>query len=149
MRRRDLALLAELRADSRKSITEYSFNTGMALTTVYRRLDSVSRRYVKKYVSMVDFVETGFNVRALFFIRARNKKKLAGFLNCEVGLNNLYRVSGDADFLAEMVFCNNLDCEDFTDRMSMQDFVDSFAKSDILETVMVEDISFLNKQARG
>ena len=149
MRRKDLALLAELRADSRRSLTEISMNTGMPLSTVFSKLWRVERSYVDRYVSMVDFGSAGFNVRALFFIRAKNRKKLADFLGAEEGVNNLYRVSGDADFLIEMVFRNGLDCEDFTDRLSMQDFVDSFAKSYVLEAVMVEQISFLNKPVLG
>src|SRR5437763_1929969 len=101
MRRKDLALLAELRADSRRSLTEMSMNTGMPLSTVYRRLERIGERFVERYVAMADFGSAGFNVRALFFIRANNKKKLAEFFGSEDGVNNLYRVSGDADFLAE------------------------------------------------
>ena len=145
MKRKDIALLAELRQDSRKSLTDMSFNTGMPLSTVFKRLKLVEERFVLRYVSMVDFGMAGYNVRAVFFIRARNKKKLGDFLKCEEGLNNLYRASVEADFLAEMVFRNRLDCEDFTDRLSMQDSVDSFAKSDVLETVMAEEIGFLKK----
>ncbi|MBU0629169.1 MAG: Lrp/AsnC family transcriptional regulator [Nanoarchaeota archaeon] len=115
--RKDLLILAELRNNSRESLTEISKRTSVPISTIFDKLRFYQDNLIKKHTTIIDFSKLGFNARANIMVKVdRNAREDARkFLLHHLNVNSVYKISNGFDFLIEGVFKNVRDVEDFID----------------------------------
>jgi len=113
----DLKLIAYLRKNARQTLTEISKKTKIPISTLYDKLRVHEHTVILKHTSLLDFARLGFNCRAniLFKAEREQRDKLGSYLKAHPAINNLYKINNGFDFLAEGVFTNVKDLEDFVD----------------------------------
>lgn len=109
MKNNDLLILANLRENSRETLTKISKKTNIPISTIFERLKNYDKSIVKKYTSLVDFTKLGFNTKALVMISPQSDTRIAveEFLQKNKSINSLYRVSTNFEYLAEFI-CKDL-----------------------------------------
>ena len=123
MRNKEVALLDELRKDSRASLTAIGNSTGIPLSTVFKLVARLVRcGIVKRFVAIFDWAKVGFPIRLGVFLDG-DKKEVRDFIESQESLNSLFRVSGNADFYAELLFRDMVTCFDFVDGLKALDGV--------------------------
>ena len=105
MKKRELLVLGQLRVNSRQSLTDISISAGLPLSTAFKTVAGFQKTgLVVRYVSFVDYFLAGYSCVVPVFFRVRDKEGLKKFLLGREEVNSLFRVSGDYDFYAELVF---------------------------------------------
>ena len=118
MRKREIGLINELRRNSRRALTEISWNAGIPLSSAFKMLKRLEAGTIKKNVCLVDFAKLGFPFKMGMFIRANDKGEIASFLSKHPSVNSLLRLSGDFDFFVELIFKDMAGCQDFVEEIS-------------------------------
>ena len=146
VKQKDLEILAHLRKDARKKVTEISRKLKMPVTTVYDRLRAhLKRGIVKKHVALVDFSKLGYTTTALIALKvsAENKDSLKEYLSQHYNINSLYRVDFGYDFLCEIVVKNASKLREFVDFISLKFNIKDPKIFNILDEIKKE--SFLSE----
>lgn len=115
LKKSDLLFLTYLRQDSRQTLTKISRKTKIPISTLYDKLRQHERSLILKHTTLIDFNKLGFNSRAkiMLAIAREDRDKLKSFLKEYQCINSLYKVNNGYDFLAEGVFENVKELEDF------------------------------------
>jgi DNA-binding Lrp family transcriptional regulator len=120
MKPRDIAIINNLRMDSRASMTELANATSIPLSTVFKSLESMQKEgIIYRYVSLIDFEEAGYPFRMALLIKAEDKGKAREFLESHPSLNTLLKISDDYDYYAEFIL---------KDLSALQDLLDEIEK---------------------
>jgi DNA-binding Lrp family transcriptional regulator len=120
MKPRDVAIINNLRRDSRASMTEMANATGIPLSTVFKSVESMQKeRVIYRYVSLIDFAEAGYPFRMALLIKAEDKGKACKYLESHPSLNTLLKISDDYDYYAEFIL---------KDLSALQDLLDEIEK---------------------
>ena len=118
MKPKDIALVNELRKNSRRSLTEISYNTDAPLSTVFKAVNRLYKgQVITRNVCLIDFAQLGFPYKAGIFLTTGKKDELKNFLVEHPNLNTLLRLSGDYDFYVELVFKDMAGLQDFADEL--------------------------------
>jgi DNA-binding Lrp family transcriptional regulator len=114
-KKKDLVLTAHLRQNARTSLTILSRKTGVPVSTIFDRLKA--NDVILKNTALLDFAKLGFGARANILMKARKEKKepLREFLVKSWNVNSLYKVNNGYHFMAECVFKDIKELEDFVD----------------------------------
>ncbi len=114
-KKKDLVLTAYLRQNSRTSLTILSRKTGVPVSTIFDRLKS--NNVITKNTALLDFTKLGYSTRATILLKARKteKDKIREFLAKSFNVNSLYKVNNGFHFMAECVFKDIKELEDFLD----------------------------------
>jgi DNA-binding Lrp family transcriptional regulator/DNA-directed RNA polymerase subunit M/transcription elongation factor TFIIS len=128
MRPRELRLLAKLRENSRRSLTQLAIRVKMPLSSAFKIVLKLEREVITKYTALLDFARIGFPIKLGVFVSTHDRKKVSEYLSGCPYLNTLLRLSGDYDFYAELVFSEMCLCQDFLD-----DFMNN---KDVRETMV-------------
>lgn len=109
MKEKDMTILANLRGNSRESLTRLSRKTRIPVSTLFERMKSYNNDIVKKYTSIVNFEKLGYKTRAQILIKPwpETKEKVEEFLQKNKHVNSLFRVSTNFEYLAEVI-CTNM-----------------------------------------
>jgi DNA-binding Lrp family transcriptional regulator len=115
----DLKLISHLRKNSRQTLTEISKETRIPISTLYDKLKVHENSVILKHTTLLDFSKLGFNCRANILLKAAREErdKLGSYLKAHPSINNLYKINNGYDFLAEGVFYNVKELEDFMDTL--------------------------------
>jgi len=113
----DLKLIAYLRRNARQTLTEISKKTRIPISTLYDKLKLHEHSVILKHTTLLDFAMLGFNCRANILLKSEREErdKLGSYLKVHPAINNLYKINNGFDFLAEGVFSNVKELEDFVD----------------------------------
>ncbi len=105
---KDLAIIKELRANSRQSIARLAAKLSLPSSTVFFRLMRLEKSIISKYYSVIDFSKLGYFIRLNLAIKAREKKKstIESFLLENKNINTLLKLRDGYDFYAEAIFRN-------------------------------------------
>ncbi len=117
--KKELLILTHLRADSRKSLTMISHETGIPISTVFDKVGKLGKNTISKYSPLLDFQKLGFGLRINFVLEANNKKKqeLKDFLLENKNINSILRLNNSFDFFVEAVFKDMKGFEEFSDSL--------------------------------
>ncbi len=120
MRKDDTLIVALLREDSRMSLTEMSRKTQIPVSTIYEKLKQFKRGLISKHTALVDFAQLGYETRARVLLKAKRTElqKLKEHLLSSSALNELYKVNNGYDFMAEFIFQNMKELEEYLDQLS-------------------------------
>jgi DNA-binding Lrp family transcriptional regulator len=123
IKEKDMEILAHLRKDARKKVTEISKKLKMPVTTIYDRLKAHNKKgIVKKHVALLDFTKLGYHAAALIALKVANEKRneLRDYLSEHPNVNSLYRINFDHDFLTEVIFEDVSKLQEFIDLLGLK-----------------------------
>lgn len=119
MKEIDFCVLGELRKDARQSLVSISEKTGIPASTVFKVVKRLEEKgIVKGYSSCVDYSHLGFGITAFISLKADDRDALKDFLMREPCVNNMAKISGEYDFVVEVLFEGMLGMEDFVEKLS-------------------------------
>jgi DNA-binding Lrp family transcriptional regulator len=115
MKEIDYKILAHIRNDAGKPVPKISKETGIPNSTIYEKVNRQFKKLVKRRTALLDFSNLGFHSIVHFALRCRegNKDEVRKFLIEHPRINSLHRVNFGWDFLAEGIFRNIGEAEDF------------------------------------
>src|SRR5512139_3891641 len=118
MKEIDIRVLNQLRRNARQSLASISFRAKMPASTVFKVVRRLQKKgVVKKYSSSPDYGRLGFAVRALIALKADDRNALKEFLMAEPCVNSVAKVSGEYEFLAEVLFEGMLGMDEFMEKL--------------------------------
>ena len=111
----DFEILAHIRRDAGKPVPKISKETGIPNSTIYEKINRQFRHIVKRRAALVDFSKLGFHSIVMFAISCREgtREEVRQFLIEHPRINTLHRINFGWDFLAEGIFRNLGEAEDF------------------------------------
>lgn len=115
----DLLLIAHLRQNGRKKLTQLSKATGMAVSTIYDRMAFLNSCIIQRYLCLVDFVKLGFPIRATVVLKSNKpqREQLQKYLLRHPAVNNVKKINNSYDFLIEVLFSDLKPFEEFLLRL--------------------------------
>lgn len=119
MDKKDLLIIAHLRKNARQRITSMSKKIQMPVSTIFDRIKVQENNVIKKHTTLLDYSKLGFNARANIIVKVdRNQRdELQEFLMKNWNVNSLAKINNGYDFLAEVIFKNIKDAEDFLENI--------------------------------
>nr|MCK4929862.1 Lrp/AsnC family transcriptional regulator [Nanoarchaeota archaeon] len=119
LKKSDILLLTFLRQDSRQTLTRISKKTRIPISTLYDKLKQHEKSLILKHTTLIDFSKLGYNSRAKIMLSTprEERSKLRSFLREHSSINSLFKINNGYDFLAEGVFENVKELEDFMEML--------------------------------
>ncbi len=116
---KDVMLLAQLRKNARAKLTNISKQTDIPVSTIFERLRTPLRSYIKKYTCLLNNSELGFNSRATLILKVDKEQKheIGQFLEKHQNVNSLYRINNGYDFLIDVIFKQMMNLEEFIEHL--------------------------------
>ncbi|HIH38137.1 Lrp/AsnC family transcriptional regulator [Candidatus Woesearchaeota archaeon] len=113
--RKDALIISHLRKDGRIKVTKIAKSTGIPVTTIYDRIQRPARNVIKRHVTLLDFEKLGLHAHSNVAIKVDRSHlhELESYLLGHPNVNSLSRINHDFDFLAETVFRNIAESEEF------------------------------------
>lgn len=132
---KEFIILSKVRENARISLAEISRQTKIPVTTIYDTLNRLKKRkIIEKQVSIIDFSKIGFGTRINLILKADKKNELIEYLKSNPNVNSIHKVSGNYDFLIDVVFSNLINYESFKDELK------KFDLTNIREHHIVEEV---------
>src|SRR3989344_1327098 len=119
MRKYDDLIISYLRENSRMSLTQMSKRTNIPISTLYERIKGYQKKVIKKHTAIIDFAQLGYGTRArvLFRVKKDVREDFKEHLLHSPYLNELYKVNNNYDFMAEFIFRQMKEMEDYLDSL--------------------------------
>ena len=113
LRKKDLMLLASFRQDARMSLTDMSKKTRVPISTIFDKLKTYQKEFIKKHTTLVDFSKLGYNTRAKIAIKVKKEQKedIKEYLSKNESINSIYKINNGFDFLIEGIFVHVKDMQ--------------------------------------
>lgn len=142
---KDARIISNLRNNARKKITCISKEIEMPVTTIYDKIRAHEKKFVKRYATLLDFSKLGLHAKANILVNAEkgSRELLQKFLIGHPNVNSLSKVNFGSDFLAEVVFRNAADVENFVEKLEEGYNVHGIQIFNVVEELKKED--FLTK----
>ena len=143
--KKDIEIISQLRNNARTKITKISRTINVPVTTIYDRVRAHEKKIVKKHTTLLDFSQLGFLTSAQLIIKVDKKSRdaLGRFLLEAPNINTLYKTNYGSDFLAECIFRNTAELQNFKEQIE-----EMFNTKDIQVFNIVEELKkeeFLGK----
>ncbi len=141
MKNKDLLLLSSLRANARESLTNMSRKTRIPVSTIFDRLRQHEKNIIRKHTTIVDFARLGYGARVTITLKCDRKHRDAvqQFLEKHQNVNTVYKINNGYDFLAEVVFRNIREVEEFIESLEESHKIRGKQVYYIIEDVKRED----------
>ncbi|MFH1064323.1 MAG: Lrp/AsnC ligand binding domain-containing protein [Candidatus Woesearchaeota archaeon] len=140
LKRKDLMILSYLRNNARQRLTSISRRTHIPVTTIYDNVRRYEKRFITKHSSLIDFKKLGFNAKTKIALKVGGSKaELLTYLQDHPNVNSLYRTSSDFDVLAELVFRELRDVDEFMETLKGRFDVEKSLVLNITEDLKRED----------
>ncbi len=118
IKRKDLLILSYLRKNARQRLTSISRRTHIPVTTIYDNVRKYEDRFIIKHASLLDFRKLGFNAKTQIAIKVDGARgELLSYLQDHPNVNSLYRTDSEFDVLAELVFRELKDVDEFVETL--------------------------------
>jgi DNA-binding Lrp family transcriptional regulator len=147
LKQTDIKIIAALRQNARETLTNLSKSIKVPISTLYDRLKANEKSIMTKHTTLLDFTKLGFNCRANIMLRTDrdNREKLGSYLKAHPVINNLYKINNGYDFLAEGVFTNVKELEDFLEDLEAKFVLEEKKTHYIIEDIKREE--FMSESA--
>lgn len=115
----DLKFISELRQNSRETLTNISKRIKIPISTLYDKLKNQQGDIITKHTTLLDFTKLGYNCRANILLKTSREErdKLSNYLKVHPCINNLFKINNGYDFMAEGIFDNVKEMEDFIEEI--------------------------------
>ncbi|MFC1741649.1 Lrp/AsnC family transcriptional regulator [Nanoarchaeota archaeon] len=144
MKRKDLLILSYLRNNARQRLTSISRRTHIPVTTIYDNVRRYEKRFIIKHASILDFKKLGFNAKTNIALKVNSSRaELLNYLQEHPNVNSLYRTGSDFDIMAELVFRELRDVDEFLETLKTKFDVEKSLVLNITEDLRREE--FMSK----
>ena len=144
LKRKDLLILSYLRNNARQRLTSISRRTHIPVTTIYDNVRRYEKRFISKHTSIIDFKKLGFNAKTKIALKVNGSKaELLNYLQEHPNVNSLYRTGSEYDVLAELVFREFRDVDEFMETLKNRFEVEKSFVLNITEDLKREE--FMSK----
>ena len=111
--KKDMQIITSLRKNARESLTKISKKTGIPVSTIFDKIKQ--NEFIVRSTCLLDFNSIGFNTRAKVTIKVERetREELRNYLTKSPNVNSLYKINSGYDFLAELVFRDIKELEEF------------------------------------
>jgi len=115
MDQKDMLIIAHLRENSRKKLTQISRKTDISISTIFERMRK--NDIIKKYTTILNFNKMGFMARTQIILKVHKNQRieLQKFLLKHESVNSMYKINNGYDFLVDGIFRHLKDAEDFVE----------------------------------
>lgn len=122
MKESDKKILQYIRNNSRINLTTLSRRTGIPVSTIFDRLRAYEGKTVRKFTALLDFTALGYTTRMKLFLKVHpeQREKIRNYLLAHENVNNLWRINNGYDFIADCVFRDLVEAEDFCDALEVR-----------------------------
>ncbi|MBN1543908.1 Lrp/AsnC family transcriptional regulator [Candidatus Woesearchaeota archaeon] len=140
MKRKDLLILSYLRNNARQRLTSISRRTHIPVTTIYDNVRKYEKRFIIKHSSIIDFRKLGFNAKTNIALKVNGSRaELLSYLQEHPNINSLYRTDSEYDVLAELVFRELRDVDEFLETLKKRFSVEKSVVLNITDDLKRED----------
>ena len=117
--KKDLVVMSYLRQNARMKLTKMSRLARMPVSTIFDRMRFHEGELIKRHICLLDFAKLGYHTRANVMLKVLKKDKdhLKENLLKSHNVNSVYKINNGFDFLAEVVFRNIHEMDDFLDAL--------------------------------
>jgi len=118
----DKKFIAELRKNSRETLTNISRKIKIPISTLYDKLKNQEKNLIIKHTTLLDFNKLGYNCRANIMIKVKreNRERIGSFLKEHDNVNNLYKINNGYDYLIEAIFQHIKEMEEFMEQTDQE-----------------------------
>ena len=146
LKRKDLLILSYLRNNARQRLTSISRRTHIPVTTIYDNVRRYEKRFIIKHSSIVDFRKLGFNAKTNIALKVNGSRgDLLAYLQEHPNVNSLYRTDSEYDIMAELVFRELRDVDEFLEALNNRFDVEKSLVLNVTEDLKREE--FMSKVA--
>lgn len=146
LKRKDLLILSYLRSNARQRLTSISRRTHIPVTTIYDNVRRYEKCFIIKHSSIVDFRKLGFNAKASLAIKVNGARgDLLSYLQEHPNVNSLYRTDSEYDIMAELVFRELRDVDEFMEALNSRFSIEKSLVLNVKEDLRREE--FMSKLA--
>jgi len=119
MKEKELLILANLRQNSRETLTSISHKTKVPISTIFDKMKSLEQDIITKHTTIVDFSKLGFSTRANMTLRVdkNERDRIKDYLEKHQNVNTIYKINNGYDFLIEAIFRNIRELEEFQENL--------------------------------
>jgi DNA-binding Lrp family transcriptional regulator len=116
MKAKDLRLIGELRKNGRVTSIKLSRKLGIPSSTVYDKVRN-HNPLIRKYTCLLNYGLLGYAIRVFMVFKVNKNTRLDAqqFLEGSNNVNILWKVNSDADYIAECIFVDLIQLEEFRD----------------------------------
>lgn len=117
--KKDLILLSYLRNNARESLTKISKKTGIPISTIFDRLKTYEKDFIKNHTTLIDFSRIGYSAKANIMIKVAKERRdlVKEHLNKNQKVNSAYKINNGYDFFVEGIFRNIKEVQDFIENL--------------------------------
>ena len=108
-------LLNKLRENSRKDITKISKEINIPISTAFSIKKQLEKNIIRKYTTILNLNKIGNFIR-IFLLTASNHQ-ITNFLKNNPKTNNIMKISGTYNIIAEIILKNQNDLENFLEEI--------------------------------
>ncbi|MBD3313724.1 hypothetical protein GF345_04745 [Candidatus Woesearchaeota archaeon] len=114
---KELILLAHLRKNARKNLTNISRETGMPVSTIFDKIRKYEGYLIMKHTALLDFSKLGYEVKVHIVLKVPrdNRDALREHLLKDININSVFRINNGYDFMVEAYFRNIKEVHDFVE----------------------------------
>jgi len=135
MKERRRFMIGYFRNQARTNLTSMSKDLGIAVSTIHDHLkDMEENGLIKRHTSIVDFDELGYTVRVIVSIDAPVDSDVGDFLDDCDAVNTAWRTTSASDYVAEAVFNDMGDFDEFQRDLQNHDV------EDVNYSIVMDDI---------
>jgi len=128
-------MIGYFRNQARTNLTSMSKDLGIAVSTIHDHLkDMEENGLIKRHTSIVDFDELGYTVRVIVSIDAPVDSDVGDFLDDCDAVNTAWRTTSASDYVAEAVFNDMGDFDEFQRDLQNHDV------EDVNYSIVMDDI---------
>jgi len=113
----DLLLMSHFRSNARKNLTIISRETAIPVSTIFAKLKRFEDSVIRRHTAIINFSKLGYGTIAKIMLKVdkMNRPKLKAYLDKHQNINSLSKINNGYDFIAECVFKNMNELENFLD----------------------------------
>lgn len=117
MKDKERLIISYLRKNGRFTLAYISRMTNIPVSTLFDNIKNYEKDLIKKTTCIVDFAKLGYSTRANIAIKAdrSSREEIQKFICEHPNTNSVFEIDSGFDLLAECVFSNIKELNDFTD----------------------------------
>jgi DNA-binding Lrp family transcriptional regulator len=143
--KKDSEIISHLRNNAREKVTSISKKTNIPVTTIYDKIRVHEKRFLKKHISLLNFQNIGLNAKSQVAIAVERESRdaLQKYLMENMNVNSLAKINFGYDFLAEVVFKDAGEVQNFTESLEKNYKISRLHIFNVIEELKKE--AFLTK----
>src|SRR3989344_4537222 len=139
-------LIAELRQNSRKKLTEISEASKIPVSTLFDTIRAMETENIVSHKSIVDFEKIGFTTRILMALKTNitDRIKLKTYLKDQKNVNSIFQINTGYDYLIDAIFKNQKEMQNFIEELEFNNIILEKSIFNVID--IIDQEKFLTKE---